>query len=57
MTTPQVEAVALTRIWPIPGGEPVRAVDEVSFVVAEGTVYGLLGPNGAGKSTTMRMLA
>ncbi|MEO0603458.1 MAG: ABC transporter ATP-binding protein [Myxococcota bacterium] len=57
MTTPRVEAVALTRIWPMPGGEPVRAVDEVSFTVEEGTVYGLLGPNGAGKSTTMRMLA
>lgn len=34
----------------------VRAVDRVSFAVADGEVYGLLGPNGAGKTTTMRMI-
>lgn len=33
-----------------------RAVDDVSFSCAPGTVTGFLGPNGAGKSTTMRML-
>jgi len=32
------------------------AVDDVSFCVARGEIYGLLGPNGAGKSTTFRML-
>ncbi len=32
------------------------AVDDVSFVVPEGTVLGLLGPNGAGKTTTVRMM-
>ncbi len=32
------------------------AVDNVSFDVPEGAVYGLLGPNGAGKSTTIRMI-
>jgi len=34
----------------------VRAVDDVSFEVAQGEVVGFLGPNGAGKTTTMRML-
>ncbi|GAC1299665.1 MAG: ABC transporter ATP-binding protein [Vulcanimicrobiaceae bacterium] len=34
----------------------VQAVDDVSFSVARGDVFGLLGPNGAGKTTTMRMV-
>ncbi len=33
------------------------AVDNVSFEVQAGEVFGLLGPNGAGKTTTLRMLA
>jgi ABC-2 type transport system ATP-binding protein len=33
------------------------AVDQLSFEVGEGEVFGLLGPNGAGKTTTIRMLA
>ncbi len=32
------------------------AVDQVSFSVARGEIFGLLGPNGAGKTTTFRML-
>jgi ABC-2 type transport system ATP-binding protein len=32
------------------------AVDEVTFSIAPGEVYGWLGPNGAGKTTTIRML-
>jgi ABC-2 type transport system ATP-binding protein len=32
------------------------AVDEVSFKIPAGTVYGFLGPNGAGKTTTIRMI-
>jgi sodium transport system ATP-binding protein len=35
----------------------VKAVDNVSFSVAAGEIFGLLGPNGAGKSTTLRMVA
>ncbi len=34
----------------------VHAVDDVSFVVEKGDVYGFLGPNGAGKTTTLRMI-
>jgi ABC-type multidrug transport system ATPase subunit len=34
----------------------IRAVDNLSFTVNPGEVYGFLGPNGAGKSTTIRML-
>ena len=32
------------------------AVDEISFEVRRGEIFGFLGPNGAGKSTTIRML-
>ena len=32
------------------------AVDDISFTVASGEIFGLLGPNGAGKSTLIRML-
>jgi ABC-2 type transport system ATP-binding protein len=32
------------------------AVDNISFVVESGELFGLLGPNGAGKTTTIRML-
>jgi len=32
------------------------AVDDLSFEVSAGTVFGLLGPNGAGKTTTIRMI-
>lgn len=35
---------------------PLRAVDDLSFSVTPGEVFGFLGPNGAGKSTTIRML-
>ena len=34
----------------------IKAVDDLSFTVEEGDVYGFLGQNGAGKSTTIRML-
>ncbi|NPV55174.1 MAG: ATP-binding cassette domain-containing protein [Anaerolineae bacterium] len=33
-----------------------RAVDDVSFEVAQGELFGLLGPNGAGKTTAIRLI-
>jgi ABC-2 type transport system ATP-binding protein len=36
--------------------EEVRAVDDLSFTVRRGSIFGLLGPNGAGKTTTLRIL-
>ncbi len=35
----------------------LTAVDNISFEVGEGEIFGLLGENGAGKTTTLRMLA
>ena len=34
----------------------IKAVDNLSFEVAEGSIFGFLGPNGAGKSTTIKIL-
>jgi ABC-2 type transport system ATP-binding protein/sodium transport system ATP-binding protein len=51
-----IEVHRLTKRFPLPGGGEVVAVDDLSFSVSPGEVYGLLGPNGAGKTTTLRML-
>jgi sodium transport system ATP-binding protein len=51
-----IQVDALTRKFDLPGGGEVVAVNELSFHVVAGEVYGLLGPNGAGKTTTLRML-
>ena len=47
-----IETEALTRRF-----GNLLAVDQATFSVAEGEVFGFLGPNGAGKTTTVRMLA
>jgi ABC-2 type transport system ATP-binding protein/sodium transport system ATP-binding protein len=48
-------AQSLTKTFSIEQGQ-VRAVDQLSFRIAAGEVFGLLGPNGAGKTTTLRMI-
>jgi ABC-2 type transport system ATP-binding protein len=48
---PVLEAKNLTKLI---GDRTI--VDDASFTVAEGEVFGFLGPNGAGKTTTIRML-
>ena len=47
-----IEARNLVKTYP----RGVRAVDDLSFTVESGTIFGLLGPNGAGKSTTVKIL-
>jgi ABC-2 type transport system ATP-binding protein len=46
-----VQARALTKRY-----GTLTAVDDLTFQVAAGEIYGLLGPNGAGKTTTILML-
>ncbi len=50
-TQPAVEVQTLTKRY-----GAARGVEELSFAVEPGEVYGLLGPNGAGKTTTIRLL-
>ena len=42
----------LTKIYP--NGK--KAVDDISFTLAQGEVFGFLGPNGAGKTTVIKLL-
>ena len=51
---PATPALTVERLTKRFGGRV--AVDDVSFEVAAGEVFGFLGPNGAGKTTTVRML-
>lgn len=48
---PLIEAKSLTKHF-----GSFKAVDQISFAVKQGEVFGLLGPNGAGKSTTFKMI-
>lgn len=54
---PAVEVSHLTKVFSLGlRREYVVAVDNLSFRVEAGEVYGLIGPNGSGKSTTMKVV-
>jgi ABC-2 type transport system ATP-binding protein len=48
---PTVEVTQLSKRF-----GATQAVDDVSFAVKQGEIFGLLGPNGAGKTTTIRLM-
>ncbi len=50
--TPQIELRHLHRVF-----DQTHAVNDVTFEVSAGEVFGYIGPNGAGKTTSMRILA
>jgi ABC-2 type transport system ATP-binding protein len=52
---PAIEVVDLAKAYAEPKAV-IRAVDGVTFDVAEGEFFGILGPNGAGKTTTLEMI-
>lgn len=52
-----IEALHLKKTFRDRKRGEIRAVDDISFRVAPGQIYGLLGANGAGKTTALRVLA
>ena len=50
MAVTMLEIIHLTKVF-----GTVKAVDNLSFKVEKGEIYGLLGTNGAGKTTTMKI--
>src|ERR1700685_1953958 len=58
MSTPAIEIEGLTMDFPVGFWRKRmrRSLDNLSFQVDEGEVFGFLGPNGAGKTTTMKLL-
>ncbi len=53
---PVIDVSGLTKRYGLPESG-LLAVDQISFQVHPGEVFGFLGPNGAGKTTTIRILA
>ncbi|MBS1261290.1 MAG: ABC transporter ATP-binding protein NatA [Calditrichaeota bacterium] len=54
---PEIEVRNLSKVFADRKRGRIRAVDNISFDVNRGEIFGLLGTNGAGKTTTLRMLA
>ncbi|MHB8101605.1 MAG: ABC transporter ATP-binding protein [Methanosarcina sp.] len=52
---PIIEVRNLTKVF-LSRGRKITAVNDISFDVFKGEIFGMIGPNGAGKSTTFSML-
>jgi ABC-2 type transport system ATP-binding protein len=56
-TDAAIRIESLSKTYAARGMDPKLALDDVSFDVPRGQIFGLLGPNGAGKSTLINILA
>jgi peptide/nickel transport system ATP-binding protein len=52
---PKIAVSAVTKTFTV-DGKALKAVDDVSFIVAAGTTHALVGESGSGKTTTIRLL-
>ncbi|MEI4487393.1 ATP-binding cassette domain-containing protein [Frigidibacter sp. MR17.14] len=55
--TPLLDLRAITKRYPVPGGNSVTAVDAVDFHVMPGEILGIVGESGSGKTTLSRIAA
>ena len=55
--TPALRVCGVSKSFPTPEGGEVRALDDVSLDVADGSFTVLLGPSGCGKTTLLRCIA
>jgi ABC-2 type transport system ATP-binding protein len=51
-----IEVKNLQKTYRLKTGEVFTAVNQISFDVNQGEIFGILGPNGAGKSTTLEII-
>ena len=56
MSDTAIRVENLVKVYRPRGTAEIRAVDDLTFSVERGSIFGLLGPNGAGKTTTLRVL-
>ncbi|MHA1977615.1 MAG: ABC transporter ATP-binding protein [Candidatus Hodarchaeales archaeon] len=56
MENSAIQAVKLNKIYNIGRSSEIHAVNDLSFEIKKGEIYGILGENGAGKTTTVRIL-
>ena len=48
--------IELNHVSKTYAGKEIKAVDDLTWTVADGKITGFFGPNGAGKSTTLKMI-
>jgi NitT/TauT family transport system ATP-binding protein len=54
---PGLSFAGVTKVYPMPGGRELTAVEDVSLQLAPNRIGVLIGPSGCGKSTLLRMVA
>lgn len=56
MSHPLIEIENLSYVYESQGADPVRALDDVSAIIDDGSYLAIVGPNGSGKSTLAKCL-